>query len=49
MKMLKATFSDGSVYLGQTRKLDKSKKIIPEGLGFIQWPDGQNYQGPRLP
>ena len=45
MNMLKATFSDGSVYLGQTRKTDKSKKIIPEGLGFIQWPDGQNYQG----
>jgi len=48
MKMLRATFSDGRVYLGQTRKTDKSKKIIPEGLGFVQWPDGQVNKG-RLP
>ena len=44
-KMLRATFSDGRVYFGQTRKTDKSKKIIPEGLGNVQWPDGQYYKG----
>ena len=40
------TFSDGCKYTGMTKKDPKDKnKLIPHGLGFAMWPDGQSYKG----
>ena len=40
------TFSDGCKYTGMTKPDPKNKdKLIPEGLGFAMWSDGQSYKG----
>jgi len=40
------TFSDGCKYSGMTKKNNKNiKKLIPEGLGYAIWPDGNYYEG----
>ena len=39
-------FQDGCKYSGMTKKDPKNNsKLIPEGLGYAIWPDGQYYEG----
>jgi len=38
-------FKDGRYYVGEFEVDKKTKRKIPNGLGFMIWPDGSSYNG----
>ena len=38
-------YDDGRWYVGEYKTDRKTKKKIPDGLGYMIWPDGSSYNG----
>lgn len=41
-------YDDGRWYVGQIKQDKKLKEKIPNGLGYMIWPDGSSYNGTFL-
>ena len=44
-KLKDLIFNDGRHYVGEVKRGNKIKKIVPHGIGFMVWPDGSSYGG----
>ena len=44
-KLEEIRYKDGRWYVGEVKINRKLKKKVPDGLGYMIWPDGSSYNG----